>query len=470
MQPEAATDPLVGSPVPRVGPPRPLRSDTAGFRAEAACLGVHLYPWQETVGQYLYALGPDDRWLYPEVADVVARQNGKTEVLVPFICHRLLLGRRLMHTAQNRELPREVFRRVADHMVAKHSAELARMPRFANGQEEIRLLNGGAYRIVAPNRGGGRGVTNDDLLIDEVRELDDWDAMQAIKPTTNASANPQILYLSNAGDDSSVVLNALRTRSVEDESLAYLEWSAAPERKADDVIGWTEANPSIGHMPGVLANLEREYRANRLAGTMAIFETEHLCRWVASMRERLVDDYAWSVCHVPDAGRPRRPYLGVSMDPKGKRASAVLAWHLPEGEIAVRLAFEATGDPIDTDTLGADLRELARLSGVMNVGYDGLTDRELAKFFVKSTTITGQEFANASSRFALAVQSRRLMWDVADEITDDLTWTTRKQHESSGSYQAVRADDSRPITASLAAIRAVYLASGPVVSGGARIW
>ena len=110
------------------------------------------------------------------------------------------------------------------------------------------------------------------------------------------------------------------------------------------------------------------------------------------------------------------------------------------------------------------------MSGAVNVGYDPLTDRELAKFFIKSSAISGQEFANASSRFALAVQSRRLMWDAADEVTDDLTWTTRKQHEESGSYQAVRADDSRPITASLAAIRAVYLASGPVVSGGARIW
>ena len=110
------------------------------------------------------------------------------------------------------------------------------------------------------------------------------------------------------------------------------------------------------------------------------------------------------------------------------------------------------------------------MSGVVDVGYDLMTDRELAKFFVKSSSITGTEFANASSRFAIAVQSRKVMWDVADEITDDLTWTTRKVHETSTSYQAVRADDSRPITASLAAIRAVYLASGPVVSGGARIW
>jgi hypothetical protein len=46
-------------------------------------------------------------------------------------------------------------------------------------------------------------------------------------------------------------------------------------------------------------------------------------------------------------------------------------------------------------------------------------------------------------------------------VTDDLTWTSRKQDHETGSYQAVRAQDDRSITASLAAIRAVWLASGP---------
>ena len=69
--------------------------------------------------------------------------------------------------------------------------------------------------------------------------------MAASRPTLTASRNPQTIYCSNAGDDMSVVLNALRTRAETDPSLAYMEWSAAPERPIDDREGWAEANPAL---------------------------------------------------------------------------------------------------------------------------------------------------------------------------------------------------------------------------------
>lgn len=448
----------------------PLRTGVEAFRRQSGEIGISLIPWQDVAGSYLYALDPAGNWLFPEGAVIVSRQNGKTEILVPHITTRLRMGRRIMHSAQNRELPREVFGRIADIFLDHYPSELARRPRFANGQEEIRLKNGGVYRIVAPTRGGARGPSNDDVIIDELREMDVWDFIAAAKPTLNASRNPQILYLSNAGDDTSVVLNALRKRKDEDPSLAYLEWSASPERSSDDRAGWVEANPSIGHMPQIEDNLEREHRAHRLSGTLSIFETEHLCRWVNSLDQRLVDDYAWAVAESPEPlGRPKSAYMGVSMDPDGRRASAVIAWRTTDNRLALRQVFEQTGDPIDTDEVGDALRRIADRNRVVSVGYDGLTDRELAKFFRKSQPITGPEFANASARFATAVQSTALRWEDAAAVTDDLVWTTRKPHDQSGSFQAVRADDDRPITASLASIRAVWLASLPP-AGLARVY
>jgi hypothetical protein len=179
-----------------------------------------------------------------------------------------------------------------------------------------------------------------------------------------------------------------------------------------------------------------------------------------STRERLVDEYAWDVCHgeVPE---PRRPFMGVSMDPSGTRASAAIAWQLEGGDVALRLLFDVAGSPIDTAALGKDMREKALRLGVAAVGFDPLTDAELAKFFRKSEPISGGKYANASARFVTAVNGRRIRWDDARQVTEDLTWTARKPHDESGSYQAVRAKDDRPITAALAAIRAVWLASGP---------
>jgi len=93
----------------------------------------------------------------------------------------------------------------------------------------------------------------------------------------------------------------------------------------------------------------------------------------------------------------------------------------------------------------------------------------MLKYLRKTKAVSGREHANASARFVNAVTGGTLHWTDADAVTDDLTWTSRKPHDESGSFQAVRADDDRPITAALAAIRAVWLASGPG-GGQARVW
>jgi len=219
----------------------------------------------------------------------------------------------------------------------------------------------------------------------------------------------------------------------------------------------------------VMDTLVADYRAHRLAGTLGIFETENLCRWVRSLRERLVDDFAWSVGHVDELPPAHRAFLGVAMDPAGARASAVLAWRQPDESIAVRLVMDRSGDPLDPDAVGAEMRDLAKKHGAVSVGFNPLTDGQVAKFLVRAEKITGARFANASSTFALAVNSRKVRHTASDAITDDLTWTAVKPHEESGSFQAVRADDERPITAALAAINAVELAANPVRLA-ARIW
>lgn len=469
----------LGHASPRIGPPLPARSARGEFRQVASELGLTLMPWQETASRYLTATAPGGLHLYPEVCIVVARQNGKTTLMQPYIIRLLREGRRVMHIAQTRELPRAMFGLIAEQLPAemfpKRRGKGGKLhtvwPRFGSGSEEVTLENGGSYRIAAASRGSARGWTNDVVIIDELREMETFDVISSAEPTLKMSPDPQIVYLSNAGTDESVVLNSVRARAGKDESLAYLEWSAAPERKADDLEGWAEANPAMGHFPSVLRTLERDYRKHLLGGTLSIFETENLCRWVTSMRERLVDEQAWAACEVEDVGKPRRPVLGVSMDPRGTRASAALAWQLPGGtKVALQLLFDVTGDPIDVDLLGADIKLAAARYGVREWAYDPMTDRELAKYARKSKAVGGSEFANASSRMFTEVQAGNLAWHDCAAVSDDLAWTTRKQHDESGHFVAVRADDDRPITAALAAIRAVWLASGPATTGGARIW
>lgn len=469
---EAAPKVLVGRARPRIAPPLPVRSDAKRYIEQATEIGIVLFPWQLTALRYATARF-GSTFLYREVAELVARQNGKTEKLRPIIVRRLRDGRRIMHTAQDRTLPREVFDAVADDMERHYADELVAIRR-ANGQEEITTRNGGSYRIVAPTRKGARGYPNDDVIVDEARELEDWEFIAAAKPTMTASADPQILYLSNAGTVESVVLAALRARSEKsDPDLAFLEWSADPGRRADDMDGWLEANPSYGHLPGIARSLESEYRAAKLGGSLATFETEHLCRSVASMRELLVPLGAWTLLEA-DIGAPKRAALGLAVAPEGTRASAAVAWKLPDQSLAVRVLADVSADgDLDVDRLAVDLKREARAAHCVSVAFDPLTDAQLAKHFAKGfgkpKSITGREHAAASARFATEVAGARLHWAAADAVTDDLTWTARKAHDETGSFQAVRADDDRPITASLAAIRAVWLASTPN-SGIARVW
>jgi hypothetical protein len=212
--------------------------------------------------------------------------------------------------------------------VLARAAAARSCPRFANGQEEIKLVNGGRYRIVAPTRGGARGPANDDVIVDEVRELDSFDFIAAAKPTLTASPDPQIIYLSNMGDEDSVVLTSIRCAPARIRALAYLEWSAAPERDAGDVDGWLEANPvDRPHCPGCSSTWPTSTGRTGSAGTLAIFETEHLCR---------------SRRHPPRAARRRRALEAREVDrpigdPIGARHG--VAWIRTAAARAVAIAW-----------------------------------------------------------------------------------------------------------------------------------
>jgi hypothetical protein len=459
---------LIGSASPRIAPPLPLRHDVAGYRRAATGFDIVPMPWQETAATYLTATGPGDRRLYREVAIVVGRQNGKTTLTKPLIAERLMDGRHIMHIAQVRELPRMMFEAIADYLEAEAPELFPRRrgkiiwPRRGAGSESIVLTNGGSYRIAAAISGSSRGHSIDDLIIDELRQMESFEVVNSAKPAQRFSEDPQTIYLSNAGTDDSVVLNSLRKRAEGgDPSLAYLEWSADPEYAVDDRRGWVQANPSIGHYEQVLRDLETDYIAASLGGNMNGFETEALCRWVRTMRPSLVTSEEWAACQATETPpRARKTFMAVSMDPDGSRATAAAAWLGPDDICYVTVVDDVTGDPVRTSEVGQAWRTAATARKVMRVGFDPMTDAELAKFFKVTKSVSGMEFGNATANFVARVKAGTIRWVDADVIAEDLTWTSRKENDETGSYQAVRANDDRPIPSVLAAIRAVWLATG----------
>lgn len=441
--------------LPRLGPALSPTTDAEAAYKAAQRLGLDLWPWQRHALHQVRATKPDGSRLYREAAAIASRRNGKTKILEPHVVASMDAGRRVLHTSHNRILPRKTLFGIANLDRTRYKV------REANGQEEVRdLETGGSYKILAPLR-GARGEDGDDLIVDEVREFEDWDFIAAAEPITASSDDPQVLYLSNAGSEESVVLNDLRRRALAGTTadLLYMEWSAAPELAVDDHAGWLQANPSVGHGNLTISRLQGLFEKYLEAGELEIWETEHLCRWVVSMSPRLVADTAWQMCRG-QLEAVTFPAMGVSVDPSGRRASAAMAWKQSDGSIGLLVSAEVTGNPINVVELAVDLVDQAMTAGVQMVGFDPWTDQHLARHFPLTEAINGQEFANASERFVRAVETKAVRWQQADSISADLPYVIRKTTTGTA-FMAERADPQRPITAALAAIRAVWLASNP---------
>ena len=457
---------------PRIAPPIPLRADIAEYKRESELLGFKPMPAQLTLARFVNARRPDGKRLYREIAMLIARQNGKTTGVKPVITAALRAGLRVMHLANTRELPREMFDAVATALSDEPSLFPRRRgkiiwPRYGAGQEEVKLENGGRYRIAAARTGGARGWTNDVLIIDETRELLSFDVIDAAVPTTAGSPDPLVLYLSNAGTDKSVVLQSLRTRAENgDPNLAYIEWSASPERDAGDPRAWAEANPGFGYIPGLRDAVEAAYVRARTSGNMAGFETEHLCRWVPTLMPPIVPAVLWqrALGRLDD---PTRPVLAFKVDPEGRRASAVIAW-MADSICNVRSFAEDVTTPLDVDAFAQSLQPLIAKYRVSVIGYDPWTDRDLARHFKNAKAINGADYEAAGRRFVAMLEGNQLRHDDDGTIGDDLAYTVKR--DTPNGWYAVRADAERPTTAGEAAIRAVWLATQPgLVSGIARI-
>jgi phage terminase large subunit-like protein len=446
------------SPRPRLGTARTDR-ETRGAQAAALAqtVGVPLLPWQS----YALDVGLERTprgWAYRDVAVAVARQNGKTRGILRtrILTGILLWGERILHSAQNRDLPRETFLEVAEILEARFPRRLAGRPRRANGQEAIRMRNGATYRILAPRPDAPRGHHADLIVLDEIREYRDTAFIAAILPTLNTSRDPQVWWASNAGDPDSIVLNQLRDRALTgDRSLAWLEWSADPALSPDDPEGWAQANPSLGHL------IDTERIAHLYATlTPEAFATEVLCQWVEVSGTRAIPAALWDAATDPDlAGPTDRPVVSIDVDPDRAAAAVVAAWHLPDGRIGTDLALYRTGDLTELAGAVSAVLDALRPSAV---GFDPWTTEALAEALTIAgqpmVPVTGRAWVSACQTLYELASTDRLRHPGREALAAQLAHAGRRE-TTEGRWWITRG--AEPIPAVTATARAVYLAARP---------
>lgn len=365
---------LYGSETPRVFTPplRPLTPETSrGFECiefAEEILGLHLYPWEKWLLIHALEVLPDGSFRFRTVVLLVARQNGKSTVMEVLALWRMYVDAAplVIGTAQSLDVAEELWTATVEaaQAVPELGQLIAHVDR-TNGKKSLRLTTGERYKVAAASRRGGRGLSGDLVLLDELREHQSWNAWAAVTKTTMARRLAQVWGASNAGDFASIVLRQLRMQAhlvlgdpdginrdpitgsmpegvepVEDDSLGIFEWSAAPGRSKWDRAGWAEANPSLGWLIS-----ERTIASAAATDPEWVFRTEVLCQWFAGATQGPFPVGAW------DAGRDEASTIaedsplvaGVEVSWDRSVAHIVYAGLRPDGAPTVEVVASRAG-------------------------------------------------------------------------------------------------------------------------------
>lgn len=366
--PRLWTPPLVVGPAGPCGCGCALTDQTSnGFAVVEWATDVLHYapdPWQRWLLIHGLELLPDGRPRFRTLLVEVARQNGKTSLLVilalwwQFVCEvEMVLG-----TSTKLDYAKESWHksvRIAEAAPALAAQRARRWTREANGEQESWTSYGARYKIAPSNDEGGRSLTVHRLVLDELRQHHDYSAWAASVNAGNAVRNFQVWGITNAGSDRSVVLNDLHDAceqfitwvdEVGREHVAELlpaapgdyrtgmfSWSCADDADPLDTAELARANPNLGHRlePDTLLGAARIALA---AGgeALAKFKTEAMCIRVRSMN-LAVDLSAWGRSVEPEALDAYRERVAACLDvsPDGTRADLVAAVVLPDGRVRV---------------------------------------------------------------------------------------------------------------------------------------
>ena len=361
--PRLITPPLVG------GPPGPCGCGCALTPATSYGFGVidfardvlamPLDPWQERAVIHGGELLPDGRPRFRTLLILVARQAGKTHLLTVLALFWMFVEKWPMTLGMSTML--EYARESWDQarVIAEDVDELAeQLPRNAvkEGNNDVRLLtrHGTRYKIAAANRRGGRSLRIDRLIIDELREHATWVAWNAATNAMNARPMGQAWCITNMGDDTSVVLNALRQAALDflktgegDPRLGLLEWSGPEGCEVDDPAAIAAANPNVGrpgrqHWDDLLGPARRAKRAG--GEEEAGFRAEVLCQRVPLLNPA-IDPGDWKDCKEVGTLDDARSRLAVCIDLSrdGTQAVLVAAAVLDDDRVRVEAAHEWTG-------------------------------------------------------------------------------------------------------------------------------
>jgi len=326
-----------------------------GVARVARLLGMDLFDWQRHVHDVAGEYGPDgfDR---RTLVVVVGRQSGKTTgIALPRLARALLEPRAVaVYTAQDRNLARQKWEEHVELLMATDFRRLVAKVVLRNGSEALITKMRSRYQIVTPSKRGGRGLTGVRLaVIDEGMTHHDMTTVASVQPTMATVRMAQLIILSNAGDDASMMLAHFRDLGrAGGGEVAYFEWSPlSDDPDPANPTTWRQAIPSLGLPGGVTVPAVADAQRTLDART---FAQEWLNVWQTGAGAPLIDPETFDALADVDAELSGWPVVAYDVAPDRSHASVAAATRDPStGRITVTIVAARPGTAWVVDTVAA---------------------------------------------------------------------------------------------------------------------
>jgi hypothetical protein len=436
-------------------------------------LGINLMEWQRFVCIHGHKVREDGRWAHSELGLIMARQQGKSTLMMLRILTGMFVWGEGLQLASAHRLTTslETFRQIVGLIETHPKLEKeVKKIRWQHGAEEIELFGNRRFVVKAANN-AARGLSKPETIhLDELREYKDEDAWSSMRYSMMAAKNPQVWIYSSAGDQHSVILNKLRERALAsattNDPIGWFEWSAEPDAPIllpSGEMNWSafaQANPSLG------ITIHPDNLRAVINDPPDIVRTEVLAQWVDTINSA-IDAQKWAMCQIDAIPLdPEQPtWLGLDLSPDRKFGALVAAQRLSGERFYIQLLHTWSNDYSLNDLAVAnDIAPYVRKYNTQTVAYSKRTSQAVASRLssagIQVTDMDGAIYAESCDRWLGAINSHRLQHSGQEELTQQ-TLSAAKLPFGDGSWIIGRRASRVAVCASVASALVTYFATQP---------
>lgn len=392
-------------------------------------------PWQPHLLDAMLTRDERDRYVLRSIGISVPRQNGKSWVVRGRCFYGALNGEKILYTCQHGDTSDQMFQELAQAFEDESNPELHDLllaVRRTNGQQAIKLRNGGLIRFTTRTDSLARGKTYDVLIYDEAQELTEKQQAASL-PAISAGAkhNPQTIYLGtppNPDNIGTVFLSLHEAVHSGKSKMGWIEWGATEIGDVNDEARWYEFNPSMGIL---LDHAAVKGEAEQMQPD--VFARERLGWWspVGGKGIYALISKKWRDCEVASAPREGKLAFGVKFSHDSLHAAVSWALADRDGPSYVEL-YDVMGSSGGTvaisDMLLRNRDEIACVCIDGKSGADALRRRMLDGGFPKTALVMGTPaiVQAASSMLSDEVNAGTLSHIASPALDDSATGSLKR--------------------------------------------